>query len=49
MIEEGAWGRADAIKQAVKARLQDDHGLTHVTLEMECTAHICEAPARIGH
>ncbi len=49
VIETGAWGRADAIKELVKARLAKAHGLTHVTLEMECAAHICTDVRRIGH
>ncbi|MEI4493056.1 cation diffusion facilitator family transporter [Mameliella alba] len=49
VIETGAWGRADTIKQTVKAQLEEAHGLTHVTLEMECAAHVCSGVQRIGH
>lgn len=49
VIDTGAWGRADAIKQAVKTRLEEAHGLTHVTLEIECAAHVCSGVQRIGH
>lgn len=49
VIETGAWAEADAIKQTVKARLEEVHGLTHVTLEMECAAHVCSGVQRIGH
>ncbi len=49
VIETGAWAEADAIKQTVKARLEEAHGLTHVTLEMECAAHVCSGVQRIGH
>lgn len=49
VIDTGAWGRADAIKQAVKTRLEEAHGLTHVTLEIECATHVCSGVQRIGH
>ncbi|MBW4985835.1 cation diffusion facilitator family transporter [Mameliella sp. CS4] len=49
VIETGAWAEADAIKQTVKARLEEAHGLTHVTLEMECASHVCSGVQRIGH
>ncbi|MBT55981.1 MAG: cation transporter [Mameliella sp.] len=49
VIETGAWDRADAIKTEVKTQLAAAHGLTHVTLEMECAAHICVDARRIGH
>jgi cobalt-zinc-cadmium efflux system protein len=48
VVAPGAWARADAIKAAVKARLREAHGLEHVTLELECAAHRCAAPPRIG-
>lgn len=48
VIDAGAWGQADAIKTEVKARLHAAHGIEHVTLELECSAHICEHPRRIG-
>lgn len=49
VIETGAWDRADAIKTKVKTQLAAAHGLTHVTLEMECAAHVCVDARRIGH
>lgn len=49
VIEPGAWGDADSIKQTVKTLLEDRHGLTHITLEMECAAHVCHGVKRIGH
>ncbi len=49
VIDPGAWGRADAIKQMVKTRLEERHGLNHVTLEMECAGHSCAGVKRIGH
>lgn len=48
VIAPGDWGKADAIKAEVKARLHADHGLEHVTLELECSTHSCSAPVRIG-
>ena len=45
VIDEGHWGRADAIKQQVKARLRDDFDIAHSTLEMECSRHRCESDA----
>lgn len=49
VIAPGDWHRADGIKAAVKARLAEAHGLTHVTLEMECAQHVCDGVKRIGH
>ncbi|MEN9060341.1 MULTISPECIES: cation diffusion facilitator family transporter [Ponticoccus] len=48
VVVEGAWSRADAIKASVKARLVEAHGLREVTLELECAAHRCAEPRRIG-
>jgi cobalt-zinc-cadmium efflux system protein len=48
VVASGAWGAADAIKAEVKARLGEVHGLSHVTLEMECAAHRCQDPRRLG-
>ncbi|MEQ5871075.1 cation transporter [Sagittula sp. NFXS13] len=48
VISAGEWTRADAIKTEIKARLDAAHGLSHVTLEVECAAHSCAHPARIG-
>jgi cobalt-zinc-cadmium efflux system protein len=48
VIVQGAWGRADAIKARVKAMLAQEFAITHATLELECAAHACQAPARIG-
>lgn len=49
VIETGEWHRADDIKATVKARLAKMHGLSHVTLEMECAEHVCRQVPRIGH
>jgi cobalt-zinc-cadmium efflux system protein len=48
VIEPGAWTAADAIKATVKSLLKDRHGITLVTLEMECAAHVCSGAKRIG-
>jgi len=49
VIEPNQWDRADAIKQAVKSVLADDYGITHSTLETECSAHACDEALPIGH
>lgn len=48
VVEKGAWGRADAIKAAVKAALSDKFGIRHTTIEMECAAHACVGAAPYG-
>lgn len=49
VIEEGRWGEADAVKSIVKSVLRREFGLTHITLELECHIHACEAPRDVGH
>ena len=49
VIQAGRWGDADAIKQAVKDALNTGFGLTHTTLEMECSRHACVGAEAIGH
>ncbi len=49
VIEAGAWGRADAIKAAVKEALHDRFGIDHSTIEMECATHACKGAAAYGH
>lgn len=49
VIDGGRWGQADAIKAGVKQMLADRFGIAHSTLELECAAHACDAPVRIGH
>ena len=49
VIDDGDWAKADAIKGAVKQRLQDQFGIAHTTLEMECFQHACDDPILIGH
>lgn len=48
VVARGAWGRADGVKAGVKALLARDFGIHHSTLEMECMAHSCPDPSRIG-
>ncbi|MGB5559598.1 MAG: cation diffusion facilitator family transporter [Paracoccaceae bacterium] len=48
VIDKGAWGRADAIKAAVKVALHDRFGIEHTTIEMECAAHACTDAAVYG-
>jgi cobalt-zinc-cadmium efflux system protein len=49
VISPGKWDQADAIKQSVKQRLSEQHGIHHATLEVECTHHACPEPQTIGH
>ena len=49
VIEEGMWGVADGVKRALKSVLRHEFGLTHITLELECHVHACEAPRDVGH
>jgi cobalt-zinc-cadmium efflux system protein len=49
VIKAGSWGQADAIKAQIKAQLEDQFGIKHTTLEMECTAHVCDDAPLIGH
>ena len=48
VVAEGEWGRADAVKQAVKARMQARFGIAHTTLEMECARDACDDPSEFG-
>ena len=48
VIAPGDWGRADAVKAAVKDMLVDRFGIAHSTLEMECARHACNGAARFG-
>jgi len=48
VIVEGQWGRADAIKTAIKQKLRDQFGIDHTTLELECAVHACDAPSKFG-
>lgn len=49
VIAEGKWGQADAIKAEIKALLTERYEIQHSTLELECSAHACDAPQIIGH
>nr|WP_236701341.1 cation diffusion facilitator family transporter [Thalassomonas viridans] len=49
VLEPEQWGRADAIKDSVKALLAERFSIRHTTLELECSRHVCENPATIGH
>jgi cobalt-zinc-cadmium efflux system protein len=48
VIDAGRWSDADAIKQAVKARLKQELGVGHTTLELECAKHACVGAKVIG-
>ena len=41
VIKKGSWRDADAIKASAKKCLQDLHGISHTTLELECSVHAC--------
>lgn len=49
VIAEGTWARADHVKSALKAMLRDQFGITHSTIEMECSRHACTKTQTIGH
>lgn len=49
VIVPGRWGQADAIKARIKDILHRRFGIAHTTLELECAAHACDCPPRIGH
>lgn len=49
VVEDGAWGKADAIKARAKAMLLKEFGIDHTTLEMECARHACQDARTIGH
>jgi cobalt-zinc-cadmium efflux system protein len=48
VIEKGQWERADAIKVAIKQALQDQFGIEHTTLELECAHHSCRGTSKYG-
>lgn len=49
VIRAGAWDRADEIKQAVRDLLETRFGVSHCTLEPECSRHVCNDAMTIGH
>lgn len=49
VIAEGAWSRADAIKEDARSVLRGLFGISHATLEIECMVHACRDAHVIGH
>ena len=49
VIEEGKWSQGDAIKSNVKRLLKDGFGISHSTIELECSRHACVGLENIGH
>lgn len=49
VIDAGAWGEADRVKETVKRMLKDRFAIGHSTLELECSRHMCGGAARFGH
>jgi len=45
----GRWGDADAIKAQLKQMLASRFGITHCTLDMECSRHACDGAQLFGH
>ena len=48
VVAEGAWGRADAIKAELRARLHREHGIDHGMIELECARHACQRAPLYG-
>lgn len=49
VIVSGRWDEADEIKETVKSVLNSKFGISHITIEMECSRHACIEPEIIGH
>ena len=49
MVEDTAWGRLEDVKRAIKARLKDEFGIGHSTLEFEREARACDDVQTYGH
>lgn len=49
VIDSGRWSDGDEIKKNVKAFLEGEFGISHTTLELECSRHTCVSPRSIGH
>ncbi|MDD9908649.1 MAG: cation diffusion facilitator family transporter [Ahrensia sp.] len=49
VIDAGRWNDADAIKETIKKALKRKFGISHTTLELECSEHACVEPETIGH
>lgn len=47
-IVEGGWDRADSVKANVKSMLNQEFGITHSTLELECHRHGCSDADEVG-
>lgn len=47
-LDPGTWGKADAIKAAIKTRLSDTFRIECTTLELECAEHVCEDASEFG-
>ncbi|MBU2580138.1 MAG: cation diffusion facilitator family transporter [Alphaproteobacteria bacterium] len=47
-IVEDGWDRADSIKATVKSMLNQEFGITHSTLELECHRHGCSDADEVG-
>jgi len=48
VVSESDWPAAAEIKNRVKARLAEAHGIGHVTLDIETAGNGCPHPSRIG-
>tara|TARA_R110002072_G_scaffold146099_1_gene292944 strand:- start:306 stop:497 length:192 start_codon:yes stop_codon:yes gene_type:complete len=48
VLRGSEWVAADALKQAIKARLADKFGIRHATIELECAQRACVDAHRIG-
>ena len=48
-LEPGAWERVAQVRTAIKARLCDDFGIAHSTLEFEDAEGAHRAAALFGH
>ncbi len=49
VISPADWPTGEAIKTAVKHLLKSEHGIDHITLELESRDKICDQPPVIGH
>jgi len=47
-IVVGGWDRADSVKATVKSMLNQEFGITHSTLELECHRHGCSDADEVG-
>ena len=49
VVEDAAWDRLEDVKRAIKARLEDEFGIGHSTLEFEREARACGDARTYGH